>query len=175
MSPYRPGDTDFNGWFKAARHLDLNRLANEAFHLVSRCPLTHSAPTPTTYAAPPCTPFSFLRSHPPTATTPAAMHTPSCALPPGIPMDVDRTRTFKPLTQTCYRCGQTGHISRDCDLCHDVRHMTLDEEDQFIQQIMANCHAAMAAAAVSTAQTSTSKGMLVEREVDDADFVRSSG
>jgi hypothetical protein len=34
----RPSDTDFNGWFKAARRLDLNRLANEAFHLASRCP-----------------------------------------------------------------------------------------------------------------------------------------
>jgi hypothetical protein len=78
----RPGDTDFNGWFKAAQRLDLNRLANEAFHLASRHPPTHSAPTPMAYAAPPCTPFSFLRSHPPTAVTPAAMHTPSRALGP---------------------------------------------------------------------------------------------
>jgi hypothetical protein len=61
-------DRDFNGWFKAAHRLDLNCLANEAFHYVSRCPLTHSAP--------PGTPFSFLSSHPPTAATPAAMHTP---------------------------------------------------------------------------------------------------
>jgi hypothetical protein len=171
----RPGDTDFNGWFKAARRLDLNRLVNEAFHLASRRPPTHSAPMPTTYAAPPRTPFSFLRSRPPTAATPAAMHTPSRALPPGIPIDVDRTRTFKPLAQTCYRCGQTGHISRECDLHHDVRHMMLDEEDHFIQQIMANRDAAVAAASVSTTQTSTSKGTLVEREVDDVDFIRSSG
>jgi hypothetical protein len=90
-------------------------------------------------------------------------------------MDVDRTWTLKPLAQTCYRCGQTGHISRDCDLHHDIHHMTLDEEDHFIQQIMANRDAAMAAAAASTTQTSTSEGTLVEREVDDADFVRSSG
>jgi hypothetical protein len=171
----RPGDTDFNGWFKAAQCLDLNHLANEAFHLASRHPLTHSAPTPTTHAAPPRSPFSFLRSYPPTAATPAAMHTPSHALPPGIPMDVDHTRTLKPLVQTCYRCGQTGHISRDCDLRHDVHHMMLDEEDHFIQQIMANHDAAMAAAAASMTQTSTSEGTLVEREVDDTDFVRSSG
>jgi hypothetical protein len=110
----RPQDRDFDGWFKAARCLDLNRLANEAFHLASRRPPAHSAPTPTTYPAPPRAPFLFLCSHPPTAATPAAMHTPSRALPPGIPMDVDCTRTLKPLTQTCYRCGQTGHISRDC-------------------------------------------------------------
>jgi hypothetical protein len=90
-------------------------------------------------------------------------------------MDIDRTRTFKPLTQTCYRCGQTGHISKECNLCHNVRHMMLDEEDSFIQRIMANRNAAMAAVAASTTQTETSEGTLVEREVDNADFVRSSG
>jgi hypothetical protein len=90
-------------------------------------------------------------------------------------MDVDRTRTFKPLAQTCYCCGQTGHISKECDLCHDVCYMTLDEEDSFIQRIMANCDAAMAAAAESTTHTATSEGTLVEREVEDVDFVQSSG
>jgi hypothetical protein len=63
-------------------------------------------------------------------------------------MDVDHTWTLKSLVQTCYRCGQTGHISKDCDLRHDVHHMTLDEEDDFIQQIMANRYAAVAAASV---------------------------
>jgi hypothetical protein len=161
-----PGDTDFNGWFKAARRLDLNCLANEAFHLASRRPPTDSAP--------PCAPFSFLRTHAPTAATPAAMHAPSRALPPGIPMDVDRTRTLKPLAQNCYRCGQTGHISRECDLHHDVHHMTLDGENEFIQRIMANHDTAVAAAAESTTYTATSEGTLVEREVEDVDFVRSS-
>jgi hypothetical protein len=80
----RPSDMDFEGWFKVARRLDLNRLANEAFHFASRRPLTHSAPTPTTYPAPPWAPFSFVRSHLPIAATPAVMHTPSHALPPGI-------------------------------------------------------------------------------------------
>jgi hypothetical protein len=90
-------------------------------------------------------------------------------------MDVDHTRTLKPLAQTCYRCGQTGHISREYNLRHDVRHMTLDEEDDFIQRIMANRDAAVAAAAESTTWTRTSEGTLVEREVDEVDFVRSSG
>jgi hypothetical protein len=170
----RPSDADFNDWFKAAQRLDLNRLANEAFHLASRHPPTHSAPSPMTHSIPPCTPFSFLHSHPPSAMTPAAMHTPSRTLPPSIPMDVDRTRTLKPLVQTCYRCGQTSDISRDCNLHHDVRHMTLDEQDKFIQWIMANRDAAVAATAESTTQVGTSEGTLVEREVDDSDFVRSS-
>jgi hypothetical protein len=90
-------------------------------------------------------------------------------------MDVDRTRTLKPLTQTCYRCGETGHISKECDLRHDVRYMTLDEEDSFIQRIMANRDAAVAAAAESMTYMVTSEGTLVEREVEDVDFVRSSG
>jgi hypothetical protein len=170
----RPQDRDFNGWFKAARCLDLNRLANVAFHYASRRPLTHPALVPTTYSIPQCTPFSFARSHPPTAATPAAMHAPSRALP-GIPMDVNCTRSLKPLAQTCYRCGKTGHISKECDLHHDIRHMMLDEQDEFIQNIMANRNAAMAAVAESTTHTGLDEGMLVDREVDDVDFIRSSG
>jgi hypothetical protein len=168
----RPQDRDFEGWFKAARRLDLNRLANEAFHYASRCPLTHSTPAPTTHSVPQRTPFSFLRSHLPTATIPVVLHTPSHALPPGIPMDVDCTRTLKPLAQTCYHCGKTGHISKECDLCHDIRHMMLDEEDEFIQNIMANRDAAIAE---STTHTGSSEGTLVDREIDDTDFIRSSG
>jgi hypothetical protein len=101
------------------------------------------------------------------------MHTPSHAISTGIPMDVDRTRTLKPLAQTCYHCGQTGHISRDCNLHHDIRHITL-EQDEFIQQIMANRDATVAAVAGLMNQIGTSEGTLVEREVDDSDFVRSS-
>jgi hypothetical protein len=52
--------------------------------------------------------------------------------------------------------------------------MMLDEQDKFIQQIMANCDAAVAAAAESMSHMGSSKGTLVEREVDDSDFVRSS-
>jgi hypothetical protein len=127
----RLSDMDFDGCFKAARRLDLNHLANDAFHLASRRPPTHSAPMPTTYTALPCMSFLFLHSHPLTAAIPAAMHTPSCTLPPGIPMDVDCTRTLKPIAQTCYCCGQTSHISRDCDIHYDIRHMMLDEQDEF--------------------------------------------
>jgi hypothetical protein len=53
--------------------------------------------------------------------------------------------------------------------------MTLDEEDDFIQKIMANRDAAAAVASALATEMGTSKGTLVEREVDDSDFVRSSG
>jgi hypothetical protein len=87
----RPQDRDFNGWFKVAHCLDLNRLANEAFQYASRHPLTHSTLVPTTPSAPQHTLFSFHRSHPPTAMTPAVMHTPSHTLPPSILMHIDCT------------------------------------------------------------------------------------
>jgi hypothetical protein len=53
--------------------------------------------------------------------------------------------------------------------------MTLDEQDNFIQQVMTNCNAAIAAVAESMTQMDTSEGTLMEREVDDTDFVGSSG
>jgi hypothetical protein len=53
--------------------------------------------------------------------------------------------------------------------------MTLDEQDDFIQRVMADRDAAMATTAELTTQMGTSEGTLVEREVDDVDFVRSSG
>jgi hypothetical protein len=53
--------------------------------------------------------------------------------------------------------------------------MTLDEEDKFIQQIMANRDTAVAATAESMTYMATSKGTLVERKVEDAECVRSSG
>jgi hypothetical protein len=53
--------------------------------------------------------------------------------------------------------------------------MMLDEEDEFIQEIMANRDAAMAAVAELTTHTGSSEGTLVDREIDDADFIRSSG
>jgi hypothetical protein len=53
--------------------------------------------------------------------------------------------------------------------------MMLDEQDEFIQQVMTNCNTAMTAIAESMTLMGTNEGMLVEREVDDLDFVRSSG
>jgi hypothetical protein len=53
--------------------------------------------------------------------------------------------------------------------------MTLEEEDEFIQHILANRDTAMAAIAGSTTHTAMSEGTLVEQEVDNSDFVRSNG
>jgi hypothetical protein len=53
--------------------------------------------------------------------------------------------------------------------------MTLDEQDEFIQRIMANRDAEMAAVSELTTSACTSEGTVVEWEVNESDFVRSSG
>jgi hypothetical protein len=53
--------------------------------------------------------------------------------------------------------------------------MMLEEEDKYIQHVLANRDAAMAAAVRSTTHTATSESTLVEWEVDKSDFVRSNG
>jgi hypothetical protein len=53
--------------------------------------------------------------------------------------------------------------------------MTLEEEDEYIQHVLANHNAAMAIAVRSTTHTATSEATLVEWEVDELDFVRSNG
>jgi hypothetical protein len=53
--------------------------------------------------------------------------------------------------------------------------MMLEEEEEYIQHVLANHDAAMAAAAGLTTHTATSEGTLVEREVEDVDFVRFNG
>jgi hypothetical protein len=53
--------------------------------------------------------------------------------------------------------------------------MMLDEQDEFIQCIMANRDAEMAAVAELMTSACTSESIVVEWEVDESDFVRSSG
>jgi hypothetical protein len=47
----------------------------------------------------------------------------------------------------------------------------VDEEDEMVEHILANCDAAIAATAASA---HSSKGTIIEREVSEEDFVRSS-
>jgi hypothetical protein len=125
----RPQDRDFDGWFKAAHRLDPTASQMRPSIMLPDIPCTYtddSLRSPThPVLLPPLTPAHHR--------DPCSNAHPSRVLPPGVPMDVNRTRTLKPLAQTCYRYGQTGHTSRECNLHHDVRHMTLDEEDEFIQ------------------------------------------
>jgi Zinc knuckle len=52
-------------------------------------------------------------------------------------MEVDANRQRGPQALVCYRCGKTGHTRRDCPQAFDVRYMTVDEREDFLQQELA--------------------------------------
>jgi hypothetical protein len=68
---------------------------------------------------------------PPVAQPPAR---PAAPAPPApAPMDVDRTRARGTIRRTCYRCGDPGHVVRDCPVPHDIR--SFDVLDEIVRQL----------------------------------------
>jgi Zinc knuckle/Retrotransposon gag protein len=123
----RPKDDSPSSWYAAARRFDQNRLTNEAFHSSApkrAAPLSRNIFAHTSASAPATSVIPFPAPHP--APRP---------LPLGIPMDIDAQRA-KQLPPTCYRCGETGHLKRDCPRQFDVRHMTMDERDNLLESLL---------------------------------------
>ncbi|EEB88939.1 hypothetical protein MPER_13027 [Moniliophthora perniciosa FA553] len=124
----RPGADDFNGWVEHARILYKNDVETAAFH--SRIAALKST-TPFRPTAPPrITPSSF-------STAPTLPSTPpSKPLPMGVPMDVDAAKRAKTSQQVakCYCCGSTTHLVRDCPQRFDIRLMSQDEVQEYLQQ-----------------------------------------
>jgi hypothetical protein len=168
----RPADDDPDGWYKAARRFDLNRLANEAFHASST---KRSAPAHQTSDG--RMSYSFARAPAPMHPVKPALSSfppsrPTAALHPGVPMDIDAQRAKASTPHTCHRCGSPNHLIRDCPRRFDVRHMCTEEIDEFLADVLARRDAV---AAGSASESSDAEVTVVEREVAEEDFVRHSG
>ena len=141
-SDSKPNDEDVKGWYAAARRLDRNRTANEAFRGTSalRRPLP---PTPDVRPfVPVSTPKRFefaanartpVRPSPPPA---RPSPPPPKDLPQGILMDVDASKQAKPLNNACRHCGRVGHWQDKCPQRFDIRFMTLKEDGEYIQRML---------------------------------------
>src|SRR3979490_1112976 len=165
----RPADDDPNGWYKAARRFDLNRLANEAFHASST---KRSAPSH--QASDGRMSYLFARALAPTYPAKPAPSSfppsrPAVALHPGVPMDIDAQRAKTDTPHTCHRCGSPNHLIRDCPRRFDVRHMCTEEIDEFLADVLARRDPV---AAGSTSEGSEAGVTVVEREATEEYFDR---
>ena len=138
-----PSDDNPVGWYEAARRFDANRIANRAFNATGRhAPSTTTNPTraplpmprpaawtPPMYAPPPGPPPHFPR--------PAPASAPRPAMPGPVPMDVDTMRRKHATLSTCYRCGSTGHLVKDCPRPYNVRAMSTEERDGLLELLLA--------------------------------------
>ena len=121
----RPDDGDPSAWYNAALCCAENLESNALFHGAIRPPATTStfrsfAPTP-----PQSQTFSPSRIAPaPQARTPQYP----------VPMDIDATKKKASTPEVCYRCGEPGHRKPDCPRRFDIRHMTMDECEEWMQE-----------------------------------------
>lgn len=130
----RPTDTDFEGWYAAARRIDQAKAANDAFQTSGRAD-PPSRPKPVFTPTPrPAAPIII----PPPAPKPSDSGP--------VPMDIDLSRKSALLPPTCYRCGKAGHVKADCPKRFDVRHMTMAEKEELIQSLLAEKDASEAVA-----------------------------
>ena len=117
MAYGHPSDASLEDWYKAAKNVNQNNTANEAFKLAywaSGPAPVHPTANPVWVTAPGILhPLSVAHSHP----TPGNP----------VPMDIDRGRWKNQTSLTCFQCHQPGHTAPGCPLNFDIWSMTIEE------------------------------------------------
>ena len=68
-------------------------------------------------------------------------------------MEVDTACLWKPTPVLCRHCGEAGHFARDCLKAYDIRYMTLEEKETWIEQHVTAADVAVADAPSETLET----------------------
>jgi hypothetical protein len=123
----RPADDDPDAWYQAALQSAANREANATFHGMVR-----TATTKSVLPIRPAAPFSAVPRQFPSP--PTFVPAPARVESGLVPTDFD-TATKKAITPIiCHRCGGPGHMAKECPRRFDIRFMTFDERDEWLQE-----------------------------------------
>jgi hypothetical protein len=182
---------DLEGWKKAARRFHQNVEANRAFSRNTRgsaispnlsssrssLPVKNllSRPFPT-FSAPPGPRLNLASSSPNFANftslrgsqkgeLKAEPLVKSRAEEP-VPMEVDLSKSRRPLPQLCFRCQQPGHLAKECPHRFDVRAMTAEERMDLLEKLLVEADTAQ----VSFSQEAPEENLETQSEVEEVDF-----
>jgi Retrotransposon gag protein/Zinc knuckle len=154
--PYgRPADDDPEAWYQAALQSAANREANATFHGVART-------LPPRPAFPSRPPVSAPAAPRPFFPIPTFTPSPQKAEAGPVPMDIDVARRKAATPIICHRCGGPGHMARDCPRRYDIRYMTIDEHEEWMQE----------QALQRDAEEAQERAETAEHTAEDEDFQR---
>jgi hypothetical protein len=118
----RPADNNIHAWYNAALNCAENIESNTIFHGISRAPTT----------------LTHLRAPIPMAPTPIPPPRPTFApsrpTQNPVPMEIDAVKKKTALPGVCYRCGEPGHRRPDCPRRFDIRLMSMEECEDWMQE-----------------------------------------
>jgi hypothetical protein len=174
----RPSDDDPEEWFEAAVLCDDNRIANDAFQATFRSTRSHTFAPASNRTVPAsnvgsnnsklANPVRGVLPMPTASSFPFKAVAPSFKDPNA--MEIDANRKKGPQPSLCFRCGEPGHMVRDCPHRFDVRYMTIDERSDFAQQVFVGLDTK-----VDESEASEEEEKVVETSEVQQDFASRSG